>query len=60
MLQDTFIPEKNYKRNITIRLDNDLLIRLDSIAVKAGISRNQIILQCIIFALNNTVYYNNE
>lgn len=45
--------EKDYKRCISIRLENTLINRIDKIAFKTQMSRNQIIQKCIIYALDN-------
>lgn len=48
-----FIPQKQDKEVISIRLPSDLLQRVDESAGKADISRNEFINQCILFALEN-------
>ena len=48
-----FIPQKQDKEVISIRLPVDLLKEIDENATKADISRNEFINQCIIFALQN-------
>lgn len=48
-----FIPQKQDKEVISIRLPSDLLKSIDESAVKADISRNEFINQCIMFALKN-------
>ena len=52
-----FEPSKN-KRNIeksviSIRLDSELLEKVDEASVKADISRNEFLVQCITYALQN-------
>ena len=48
-----FIPQKQDKEVISIRLPADLLKEIDENAAKADISRNEFINQCIDFALKN-------
>lgn len=48
-----FIPQKQDKEVISIRLTADLLKSIDENAGKADLSRNEFINQCIIFALQN-------
>lgn len=50
----TFKPIKQEKTVISIRLDVDMLKNIDDLAQKTDISRNEIIVQCIDFALKNT------
>ena len=50
-----FIPKKinNEKIVISIRIDIDTLNEIDTEAMKIDISRNELITQCIEFALDN-------
>lgn len=48
-----FKPTKTEKTVISIRLDVDILNKVDALANKADISRNEFILQCIDYALKN-------
>jgi len=50
---DGFKPIKNEKIVISIRIDKDMLDTVDSIASKTVISRNEMIIQCIDYALKN-------
>lgn len=50
---DKFMPKKIDKEIISIRLSNNLLKRIDAEATKADISRNEMINQCIEYALKN-------
>ncbi|MCL2170888.1 MAG: ribbon-helix-helix domain-containing protein [Defluviitaleaceae bacterium] len=50
---DSFIPIKNEKTVISIRIDREILRELDDLANETDISRNEMIIQCIEFALNN-------
>ncbi len=49
-----FKPVKQEKTIISIRLDVDLLKKIDELAYKTDISRNELIIQCIDFAIKNT------
>ena len=51
-----FIPYKQEKEVISIRLDSELLKTVDAAADKADISRNEFINQCISFALEHLSY----
>lgn len=48
-----FIPQKQDKEVISIRLPSELLQKVDESAGKVDISRNEFINQCIVFALEN-------
>ena len=48
-----FIPKKEEKEIISIRISKDLLNLLDEKSALAEISRNELINQCIAFALTN-------
>jgi len=50
---DGFKPIKNEKAVISIRIDRDMLDIVDSIAATTDISRNEMIIQCIEYALRN-------
>ncbi|RPF43088.1 ribbon-helix-helix CopG family protein [Hydrogenoanaerobacterium saccharovorans] len=54
----TFVPRKPEKDIISMRISLDLLEKVDAIAEKTGISRNELLNQCIAYALNNM--YENE
>lgn len=47
------IKTNNEKIVISIRIDTDILNKIDDEANKTDISRNELIIQCINFALNN-------
>ncbi|MEY8365910.1 ribbon-helix-helix domain-containing protein [Anaerovoracaceae bacterium 41-7] len=53
-----FIPQKQDKEVISIRLTSDLLKSIDENAGKADLSRNEFVNQCIIFALQNIEFEN--
>ncbi|MBO5292071.1 MAG: CopG family transcriptional regulator [Lachnospiraceae bacterium] len=51
-----FIPYKQEKEVISIRIDSDTLKTVDAAAERACISRNEFINQCIAFALEHLSY----
>ena len=51
---ESFIPLKNEKIVISIRIDRETLTTLDNIANETDISRNEMIVQCIDYALKNS------
>lgn len=48
-----FLPKPYKKEQITIRVENRTLAKIDSLASKYHLSRNEFINQCIDFALDN-------
>lgn len=54
---EKFIPYKQEKEVISIRLDSELLKTVDNAADQAGISRNEFINLCISFALEHLSYH---
>lgn len=50
---EKFLPEKNEKAVVSIRIPEKMLQEVDNKANVAGISRNEFIKQCIGFALSN-------
>ena len=48
-----FVPKKPEKDVISVRISTELLAELDDKAVLNGISRNELINQCILFALSH-------
>ena len=50
---DDFKPLKNEKNVISIRIDVKTLQTIDKLANKTDISRNEMIIQCIDYALKN-------
>lgn len=48
-----FIPYKSEKLTVSIWLERRLLDKLEKVAGKADISRNELVCQCIEFALDN-------
>ena len=51
-----FIPTKNEKVVISIRLEIDKLNKIDDISNKINISRNELINQCLNYALENVEF----
>lgn len=49
-----FKPTKNEKVVISIRIDQDKLIIIDEIAKRTDISRNEVINQCLDYAIKNS------
>ena len=48
-----FVARKPEKEVISMRIDTDVLAMLDNKAAEIGISRNELINQMIVFALDN-------
>lgn len=48
-----FQPSKSEKVVISIRIEDSKLEEIDKIASKIDISRNELIVQCLEFAINN-------
>ena len=48
-----FLPKKPEKEVISVRIDSQLLKTIDIEAAKIDISRNELINQCIEYALDN-------
>lgn len=48
-----FIPKPYKKEAITIRFDHDLLEELARISNQYGLSRNELVVQCVEYALKN-------
>ncbi|MBE6139546.1 MAG: ribbon-helix-helix protein, CopG family [Firmicutes bacterium] len=55
-----FIPTKSEKIVISIRLENEKIEKIDEIANKIDISRNELINQCLDYALNNLEFKGKE
>jgi len=51
---DIFKPIKNEKTVISIRIDREMLMIIDRLATDTDISRNEMIVQCIDYALKNS------
>jgi len=50
---DKFKPVKNEKIVISIRIDSDVVKKIDKISSNIDISRNELIIQCIKYALKH-------
>ena len=50
---DSFKPIKNEKIVTSIRLDKNMLNAIDDLAIEIDIGRNEMIVQCIDYALKN-------
>jgi metal-responsive CopG/Arc/MetJ family transcriptional regulator len=50
---EKFSPKKADKEVTTIRIPKDILDTIDMKSAEYGISRNEFINQCILYALNN-------
>lgn len=50
---NNFKPKKAEKDVISIRLDTELLKKVDRLSAEIDISRNEMIVQCIEYALSN-------
>lgn len=55
-----FIPTKSEKVVISIRLENEKIEKIDEIANKIDISRNELINQCLDYALENLEFSKKE
>lgn len=53
MVLEKFLPKKKEKEVISMRISAELLAELDAKAAAYDISRNELINQCIQFALEN-------
>ena len=53
MVLEKFVPRKPEKEVISMRISTDVLAQLDAKAASFEISRNELINQCIAFALAN-------
>ena len=52
-MSNEFKPIKQEKSVISIRIDSNILKMIDEESLKADISRNEFIVQCIEYAINN-------
>ena len=52
---DVFKPTKAEKSVTSIRIDKEMLDVIDNMAHETDISRNEVIVQCIDFALKNAI-----
>lgn len=51
----TFKPKRGEKEVISFRVPKELLDRIDALALKNSLSRNELMIQCIEYALDNQV-----
>lgn len=49
---DYFVPKSYKKEQISIRIDKDMLDKIDELSAKNDISRSELINQCIKYALD--------
>lgn len=50
---ESFKPKQSKKEQITVRVESVRLYQLDAIAARLGMSRSEIVDQCIAFALEH-------
>ncbi len=55
-----FVPKKPEKEVISMRISSDLLKKVDETADKIGMSRNELLNQCIVFAMENVYNCDKE
>jgi len=55
-----FNPQKAEKITISLRIDENILKKIDKLSTKRDISRNEFLVQCIEFALINIVDDDNK
>lgn len=48
-----FKPKSGEKEAISFRISKDLLVQIDKIAVENSLSRNEFMIQCLEYAINN-------
>ena len=48
-----FIPKQYKKEQFTIRMEQNMLSHIDSLASKYNLSRSEFIVQCVMFALEH-------
>ncbi len=51
-----FVPRNGEKEVISFRIPKNLLQKIDAIAIDNALSRNELLLQCIEYALENSAY----
>jgi len=59
-MNDKFIPKSQNKSVISIRLEDKTIEKIDELAGKSLISRNEFIKQCIAFALERVEDVNKK
>lgn len=50
---ENFVPKKPEKETISVRISSEVIQELERKAAATGISRNELINQCIVFALKH-------
>ena len=55
-----FVPRKGDKEVISFRIPKDLLSEIDKFANKNSLSRNEFMVQCLEFAIDNISEENEE
>lgn len=48
-----FVPRNGEKEVISVRIPKELLRRVDKLAVDNSLSRNELLMQCVEYALEN-------
>lgn len=48
-----FIPKQYKKEQFTIRMEQEMLEKVDKLAVEYGLSRSEFIVQCVRFAMEH-------
>lgn len=48
-----FVPRNGKKEVISFRIPKDLLVKIDKVAIYNSLSRNEFMVQCLEFALDN-------
>lgn len=59
-MKKMFVPVKEEKEIISLRISTNLVKELDRKAIEYGISRNELIIQSISYALENSESDGNE
>lgn len=59
-MKKKFVPVKEEKEVISLRISTSLVKELDKKAIEYGISRNELIIQSISYALENSESGENE
>lgn len=59
-MKKMFVPVKEEKEIISLRISTNLVKELDRKAIEYGISRNELIIQSISYALENSESEKNE
>lgn len=57
---EKFKPKKTEKELISIRIDSNLLSQIDTLSGTFNLSRNEFIVQSLLFAINNLESVDNK